>query len=80
MGVLLKGILVAALVAVAAAGSVEWRELHAPEHHVHAVKCAKVSSHARTQRMKPTFNSGYFTARLLFAWDMVGKEQIGRLR
>ena len=43
MGVLLKGILVAALVAAAAATSVEWRELHAPEHHVHAVKCAKVA-------------------------------------
>ena len=43
MGVLLKGILVAALVAAATASSIEWRELHAPEHHVHAVKCAKVA-------------------------------------
>lgn len=68
MGVLLKGILVAALVAAAAAGSVEWRELHAPEHHVHAVKCAKVALQARIQHRNPTIHGVNFAAGLLFAW------------
>ena len=40
MGLLLRGVLLAAL--LASVSCVEWTQLHAPEHHVHAVKCAKV--------------------------------------
>ena len=40
MGVLLRGLLAAVL--LASVSCVEWTQLHAPEHHVHAVKCAKV--------------------------------------
>ena len=40
MGLLLRGLLVAVL--LASVSCVEWTQLHAPEHHVHAVKCAKV--------------------------------------
>ncbi|CAK0787952.1 hypothetical protein CVIRNUC_011174 [Coccomyxa viridis] len=39
MGLLLRGLLVAVL--LASVSCVEWTQLHAPEHHVHAVKCAK---------------------------------------
>ena len=40
MGLLLRGLLVAGL--LACVSCVEWTQLHAPEHHVQAVKCAKV--------------------------------------
>ena len=40
MGVLLRALLLVAL--LASVTCVDWIQLHAPEHHVHAVKCAKV--------------------------------------
>ena len=67
MGVLLNGILVAALVAAATASSIEWRELHAPEHHVHAVKCAKVACPAPCLAI-PNIKRANF-ARHPIAWD-----------
>jgi hypothetical protein len=42
MGSFVRELLLLSLVAAACATSVQWHELTEPEHHVHAVKLAKV--------------------------------------